>query len=191
MSARIPNEVFALHIPISNKQGKVINYYFDATVPKCSIDKCALERERHHRGEKNRPGVSLFQKQGRRLGNFAVNVPLLIPSKKVAELFKGENFTGWIPYPVLMFRKDGSEFDEAYVGMGIIGRTGKFAFNKMRKHHLRSEDIQEAMKHWDGSDFFLAENHNAVFVTKRVIGALKNGKISDWEAKLISDEWFA
>ncbi len=113
--------------------------------------------------------------------------PLVCISKRVSELLRMNNITGWTTYPVEVYGRKGEPLP-GYHGFAVTG-------NECRRDRSRSQILtRQAVpggepfkvykglyfyeEDWDGSDIFLIHNHGIV-VTQKVRNLLKKFKVTN------------
>ena len=156
-----------------NKRGQHVNFWFSA-----------FSFDEHKKGTQVLPAPHLYLMLGRRLTD-VVGSLMLVVSFRTMHVMATENFTGWSPFPVILRKKGGDPFPDAYLGIGVTGRSGKWS-PPLTSERINQSELTRAMKKWDGSDFFLFESYLGVMVTRRVIDAMIKAEITGWKAHPIN-----
>lgn len=108
--------------------------------------------------------------------------PLLI-SKRLVGILREHKFTGWDVSPVDLRGKTGEALPDYYF-LHILGRCGPIDDSKSKNvgvsqgggfNVLRGLYFDPAA--WDGSDFFMADNANFIFVSEDVKKVIQKEKI--------------
>jgi len=99
-------------------------------------------------------------------------------SDRVRDLLGKELITGWKPFPIILFDKQGEEI-KGYNGFTVTGRSGSVCFSIDRKDIPIGEMKKYVFwnnQQWDGSDIFLIKP-NYMVCTQRVIKLLKSHNV--------------
>jgi hypothetical protein len=125
----------------------------------------------------NRP-LRLGAYQGKRLADFlwSAMTPIVCISERVADMLTRENITGWSTYETELFDGRGNLI-HGYQGLSVTGAICRR--NKALSRLLRRPPVTASGEpftvykglyfhetDWEGSDFFLIQNHGMVVVKK-------------------------
>lgn len=122
---------------------------------------------------------------------------LYLLSDRVIELFKINQFTGWVTYPVMIYNKNG-ELINGYQGLAISGICGPLINSKCTKERRdpptpkgKSYEVWVGLyfdlNHWDGSDFCIPQSTGFKIVTEQVKNAIEKAKFKNFEFKRINE----
>lgn len=114
-------------------------------------------------------------------------IPCRLFSNRVFDLLEISGATGWSSFPVELRGKNGERID-GYRGLAVTGRCGQLQYERSLSETRIGRSGQpyrvwtglyfdEAS--WDGSDVFLASDATFVFVTERVVRALKEAEVTN------------
>ena len=112
---------------------------------------------------------------------------LYLISEKLKDLLFNNNITGWKTYPIELYDKKG-KIIEGYYGFSVIGVCGKIDYSKssvIEKSIFPGGPISKyyvgeyiGFDKWDGSDFFIPEEHHRIKCTKKVVSIISDEKIT-------------
>ena len=114
---------------------------------------------------------------------------LFLVSERFVAVLRGQPFTGWSTFGVLITRKDGSRV-EGYYGFTVTGRCGALDFSKSESMILpprtpRGQSVagRRGMyfepSSWDGSDIFCPLNTGHVLVLESVRNAIRGAHLTN------------
>lgn len=121
---------------------------------------------------------------------------LYLISNKLKGILEETNLTGWKTFPIRLLDKKKNEI-LGYHGLSITGRCGPIDYNKceiiekpvvsggpVEKHY---KGVYFGLDEWDGSDFFLAEQCDQVYISDRAAAALREQKLSNIVMKNLAE----
>lgn len=133
--------------------------------------------------------ISFFHEYGSVIGDvIGTGLPsIYLISDHLKNIFESEGFTGWSTFPIILINKEGSQIS-GFQGFSISGRCGAIDFSQT--HVVEKQLVKNGPRvrfckgltidtsSWDQSDFFLAENYNAILCTKKVQKAFVKRKLN-------------
>ncbi|UJP65150.1 imm11 family protein [Mongoliitalea daihaiensis] len=122
---------------------------------------------------------------------------LFLISDRMKLILEENNLTGWKSFPVDIFDETGDKIQNLYHGFSIVGRSGSIDYKKSEVIERRLvstgplckyyKGVYPDMDSWDGSDFFLPQNHWGIVITERVKKILTNHKLANIEFSNLAD----
>lgn len=103
----------------------------------------------------------------------------MVISKRLYELLKQNNITGWKTYPISI-----KNIKHKYYGFQITGRSDELI---EPKEHGFYKGYNFNMDSWDGSDFFSPRGTHLRFMTPRLRSLLKDNTITNIDIDNIKD----
>jgi len=122
---------------------------------------------------------------------------LVLYSERVISMLADRKFTGWITYPVEIYRKDGRSIP-GYYGFSVIGRCGPIDDGRRQRVLLPPREkggkcvqglrgLKFQGDSWDGSDIFCPLGTGFIFITEEVRRSLQEIKPSNVSFLKLSD----